>query len=59
MFRDKVRGSDIWREIGVEPLLLHNKRMLAEVVRAYDQDAFWLPPVAGFPGMCTYREIPG
>ena len=24
--RDRVRSSDIWRELGVEPLLLHLER---------------------------------
>jgi len=37
--RDRVRSSDIRRELGVEPLLLLMQKESAEMVRASDYDA--------------------
>ena len=53
--RDKVRSSDIRRELGVEPLLL---RVESEVVWASDQDTSQAPNFKGFPGTSDWEETP-
>lgn len=48
---DKVRSSDIRKELGVGPLLLCVERGSAQVVRASCQDTNWVTSCGGLPGM--------
>ena len=54
--RDRVRSSDIRRELEVELLLLVEKEP-AKVIWASDQDASWAPSLGGFPN-CKNIELP-
>jgi len=51
----RVRSSDIWRELEVEPLLLRVERSqlrwFGHLIR--------MPPLRGFPGLSDWEETPG
>ena len=51
--RDKVRSSDIRRELGVELLRVERSQL-----RGFGQDATRAPPFGGFPGTSDWEEIP-
>lgn len=52
--RDRVSSSDIWWELGVEPLLFGFEKEQVEVVRGYDQDGSG----SGLAGAITYPAWP-
>ena len=57
--RKRMWGSDIRRELGIEPLLLYvRQKGPAEVVQASDQDASRAPPIGGLPGTSNWQEAP-
>lgn len=56
--RNRVKGLDIRRELGVRALLLYIKEP-AEVVCASYQDATWLPSTGGGLGTSNWEDTPG
>jgi len=57
--RDRVRSSAIWRELGVELLLLRNERSQLMWFGHLVRMPFWLPSFGGFPGTSNREEAPG
>jgi len=53
--RDRVRSSDIRRELGVEPLLVHVER---SQLRWFGH-LIGMPPLRGFPGTSNWEETLG
>jgi len=56
--RDMVRSSDIRRELGVEPLLLHVERSQLRLFRHLIGMPSRAPVLRGFPGTSDWEETP-
>lgn len=54
---DRVRSSDIWRQLWIEPPPLRIEK--SQFVRASNQDASWVPSFGFFPDIFNCEETPG